>query len=279
VKCHLVKCDICGASLVAGSLQSHLKTQHDTYQVFVLNQELTVECESWVYWGRCHWHIFLPCAGLCGCHVLQSYSLITLSLMPPPVLPKEGSLPLPQCNRCGLQIFYKTMNGGHYETALCKDGVARKVQHAAAERVHLALKNMFTAYGEGLERVEVFKYLERLLAYDDNNSQAVRGNLKKVQGIWARISRTLRAEIVSPRVCSIIYKATLQSILLFGSETWNLSPVSLKVLEGFHIRVVWRMAGKRPMKLCDGTWTYPNSVDVLKDIGLETIAHYIAVHW
>ncbi len=39
------------------------------------------------------------------------------------------------------------------------------------------------------------------------------------------------------------------------------------------------MAGKRPIKLCDGTWTYPNSVDVLKDIGLKTIAHYIAVHW
>ena len=48
------------------------------------------------------------------------------------------------------------MNGHHYETALCKDGVARKVQHAAAERVDLALQNTLTAYGEGLERVEVF---------------------------------------------------------------------------------------------------------------------------
>jgi hypothetical protein len=72
-----------------------------------------------------------------------------------------------------------TMNGCHYETALCKDGVARKVQHAAVERAHLALQNTFTAYGKGLERVEVFKYLGRLLAYDDNDSQAVRGNLKK----------------------------------------------------------------------------------------------------
>jgi len=47
------------------------------------------------------------------------------------------------------------------------------------ERAHLALQNTFTAYGKGLERVEVFKYLGRLLAYDDNDSQAVRGNLKK----------------------------------------------------------------------------------------------------
>ena len=51
-----------------------------------------------------------------------------------------------------------------YETALCKDGVARKVQHAAAECAHLALRQTFTAYGKELERVEVFKYLSRLLA-------------------------------------------------------------------------------------------------------------------
>jgi hypothetical protein len=156
----------------------------------------------------------------------------------------EGSLPLPQCNRCGLQILYKAINGHHYETALCKDGVARKVQHVSAEQAHLALQNMFTAYGEGLQRVEVFKCLGCLLGYDDTNSQAVHGNLKKVQGIWARISCTLRAEIASPRVCGIFYnKATVQSILPFGRETRKLSPVSLKVLEGFHIRAAWCMAG------------------------------------
>jgi hypothetical protein len=171
------------------------------------------------------------------------------------------------------------MNGRHCETALCKDEVARKVQHAAAEHAHLALQNTFTVYGEGLERVEVFKYLGRLLAYDDNDSQAVCGNLKKARGIWVRISCMLRAETASPRVCGIFYKATVQSILLFGSETWNLSPVSLKVLEWFHIRAAWRMAGKRPMKLRDGTWMHLNSADVLKDVGLKTFAQYIAVYW
>ncbi len=65
------------------------------------------------------------------------------------------------------------MNGSHYNTAMCKDGVARKEQHAAAERTHLLLRQTFTAYGEELERVEVFKYLGRLLAYDDDDSRAV----------------------------------------------------------------------------------------------------------
>jgi hypothetical protein len=48
-KRHRVECNLCGASLAAGSLQSHLETQHDTYWLFVLNQELTVECEPRVY--------------------------------------------------------------------------------------------------------------------------------------------------------------------------------------------------------------------------------------
>jgi hypothetical protein len=74
----------------------------------------------------------------------------------------EGSPPLPQCNRSGLQISFTAMNGRHYETAMCKDGVVMKVQYAAAEHAHLALQQSFTAYGAELERVEAFKYLGRL---------------------------------------------------------------------------------------------------------------------
>ncbi len=36
-----INCDICGEKLRASSFQSHLKTQHDVYRSFVLNQELT----------------------------------------------------------------------------------------------------------------------------------------------------------------------------------------------------------------------------------------------
>jgi hypothetical protein len=173
--------------------------------------------------------------------------------------------------------LYTAKNGRHYDTAMCEDRVARKVQYAVAERAHLALQQSFTAYSDELERVEVFKYLGRLLAYGNNDTRAVRGNLKKVQGIWARLSCTIRSENPSPCECNVFYKATVQSILLFGGETWTLSPVSLKSLEGFHIRAAWCMAGKRPMKLPDGTGMHPNSVAVLDRVGLKTIAHYIGM--
>ena len=53
------------------------------------------------------------------------------------------------------------------------------------------------------------------------------------------------------------------------------SLLSLKSLEGFHIRAARRMAGKMPTKNPDRTWTYPSSRDVLKAVGLQTIDHYI----
>ena len=41
------------------------------------------------------------------------------------------------------------------------------------------LKNFSTAYGKELDRVEVFKYLGRLIAFDNNDIHAIRSNLMK----------------------------------------------------------------------------------------------------
>ena len=49
-------------------------------------------------------------------------------------------------------------------------------------------------------------------------------------------------ENLPPRVCGMFYKAVVQSVLLYGSETWTLSASSMKCLEGFHYLAVCRMA-------------------------------------
>ncbi len=89
----------------------------------------------------------------------------------------------------------------------------------------------------------------------------------------------LQAKNISPRTCGMFYKAIVQAMLLYGSETWSLAPSSVKRLEGFHICAVWQMSGMRPERKVDGSWSYSHSADVLKAAGLQTNAHYLDVRW
>ena len=68
-----------------------------------------------------------------------------------------------------------------------------------------------------LDQVDVFNYLGKLLACDDNDNQAMRSNLKKAWRCWAQISHVWQAENASPRVCRMFYKGTVQAVVLFGS--------------------------------------------------------------
>jgi hypothetical protein len=117
----------------------------------------------------------------------------------------------------------------------------------------------------------------------------MRGNLAKAHRCWAQVSQVLRSENALPKVCGVFHKATIQAVLLFGSEMWNLVPSGMACLEGFHLKAAWRMSGSHPWKRPDGMWEYPNSEKVLQDVGLQRISHYIGmrrqhianfiVHW
>jgi hypothetical protein len=74
----------------------------------------------------------------------------------------------------------------------------------------------------------------------------MQANLKKVWRSWAQISQVLRAENATPQMCGVFYKVTIvMVVLLYGSETWNLAPSSLKVLKDSTSGppVVWQALG------------------------------------
>ena len=58
----------------------------------------------------------------------------------------------------------------------------------------------------------------------------------------------LRGENATPKVCGMFYCVTVQAVLLFGSETWNLASSAIKVVEELHVRAVQRMADALPTK-------------------------------
>ncbi len=46
-----------------------------------------------------------------------------------------------------------------------------------------------------------------MMAQDDNDTQAVRHQLRKARGTWARIGQVLRSKNANPRVAAKFYKA------------------------------------------------------------------------
>ena len=70
--------------------------------------------------------------------------------------------------------------------------------------------------------------------------------------------------------------AVVQAVLLFGSETWVLTPRLDKSLEVFNHWAVRRMVGMGPKRQWGGTWVYTPIGVVLTMVGLEKIRMYIA---
>ena len=75
----------------------------------------------------------------------------------------------------------------------------------------------------------------------------------------------------------MFYKAVVQSVLLYGCETWVVTPDILRHLRGFHHRVARRLSGMTARRDSTGRWVYPPISEALSAAGLYSIEHYIGV--
>ena len=84
-----------------------------------------------------------------------------------------------------------------------------------------------------------------------------------------------------------IYLAVVQSVLIYRSETWVLTPRMKRALGGFHHRVERRLKGRQPQKEQDRGWVYPaleyamveacfQEVDTSASFRQNTVVQYIA---
>ena len=170
------------------------------------------------------------------------------------------------------------LNARHYASESCREGADRVRQRHRLADSRRSREVVFTVNGEDLEQVSEFKYLGRLLSSNGSDWPAVYYNLKKARKRWMRVSRVLTREGADSRVCGMFYKAVVQSVLLYGCETWVITSQVLDVLRGFHNRVARRLSGKRPYLLpAENEWVYPPIEEALEEAGLFTIEHYISV--
>jgi hypothetical protein len=118
-----------------------------------------------------------------------------------------------------------------------------------------------------------------MMAQDNNDAQAVRHQLRKARGTWARIGQVLRSKNATPWVAAKFYKAVVQAVLLYGNKTWNLTKAVLARLEGFHVQAAYRMAQVHwPKRVAGNRWEYPKMSDILEECGMATMQHYIQKH-
>ena len=68
------------------------------------------------------------------------------------------------------------------------------------------------------------------------------------------MSMILGQEVGESRTPRKFYKTVVQAPLLFGAETWVVSPRTGRTLGGFHYRVACRMAKIHPRRYIMGRW-------------------------
>ena len=140
----------------------------------------------------------------------------------------------------------KALNGRQLATEFCRQGMERKWHHLAEEEAWEGTETALTDYGVPLSQVTSFKYLGRVLAAEDNDWPEVVHNLWCTRQKWEPLTRILSREGADAWILGQIYLAVLQLVMIYGSETWVLTPRMKIFLGGFHHRVARRMTGRQP---------------------------------
>ena len=121
----------------------------------------------------------------------------------------------------------------------------------------------------------------------DDDWPAVAGNLAKARRSWGRLQRILRREGATPRISGSFFKAVVQQVLLFGEETWVVTPNMEWALSGFLHGAARRITGRQARREKDEDWYYPSLEGAMREAGLtdirasilnrqNTVAQYIA---
>ena len=105
----------------------------------------------------------------------------------------------------------------------------------------------------------------------------IEANLKRARATWGQIHHILSSDGASPTCMARFYMTIVQSVLLFGSETWVLSQCMLRRLNSFHYRCARYMAHQHIRQLPNGDWHHPDMNVVLETCHLRTLQEYINI--
>ena len=180
---------------------------------------------------------------------------------------------LPQCSKC--LLFQSCVDEKHQNTLDCKRFTKIKDDREKAKVQQKAPQKIFYVNGTPIKRVKEFKYLGRILSDTDTDTAAMDYNLQRAREKWGRIGRILSKKSFDAKSMGTFYKTIIQSVLLYGSETWVISNYMMKTLRSFHRRCARYITGKHIWKDEEDNWHHPDSNEILKLAGLLPIEEYI----
>ena len=97
----------------------------------------------------------------------------------------------------------------------------------------------------------------------------------KVQLRWAMVVKVLTNTGATLRAQGMLYKAVVQSVLLYGRNSWLMMEAMLKILEWLSHWLAIRITGMTARRTTSGEWEGPPVADTLETTGIWTIEEYI----
>ena len=270
----MVSCDICGEEMRRRNENQHYRKMHgrrapeprtSCTASFCVNMENgTVDC---------------PVPGCPAQKITTSYGVRRHFNFRHPAaeLKIDGDGETERCPEC--KMFVPTKDGEiptrHKQSKYCKDGAERIRKEEMRILQEAAQAQAFTADGELLERVDIFKYLGRWLEEEDDDCVTIDANIKKARKRWNQVHPVLARDGANARIMGRAYVAILQAVLLYASETWVISERSWQKLESFHHSCARRITRRFIQSNPDGTWTCPENKMTLQEAGLFPLRVYV----
>ena len=135
-------------------------------------------------------------------------------------------------------------------------GADRKRRRLKEDEEREVTTRAFSACVRPLEMVTSFKYLVQVTSSADDYWPAVVKNLSRASKLLSSMSRIFSREGAAPRVYGFFFKAVVQAVLLFGAETWVVTPRMGKSLGGVQTQVDRRLTGRLLQRTLDRSWRY-----------------------
>ena len=183
----------------------------------------------------------------------------------------SGDRNVVKCDACGM----KTCNLNKHQTSDTCKKLRKRRDNEKKQNLQAEAENAeFRINGKLIEKVHHFKYLGRWLSDNDDDSKCILENLRKARSRWNSIANILKREGANADCMGRFYQVIVQSVLLYGADSWAINNRNMKRLQSFHNRVIRHITGKHICKKGD-RWEYPNHEELYKRAKILPIEKYI----